>query len=163
VVRCAARPVLILNPHLDLHLEIRELLPEEFDLAEYIWQHYHQLKADREYDHIFCVFVEGVPAAVARCRRHPDGLEVDGVFTLDEFRNRGYARMVVRALVDAFKDQTLYMHSTLELVDFYRSFGFRPIEEKDLPTHIRERFSFAEGNLKGVNVCPMKRVPENED
>jgi nucleotide-binding universal stress UspA family protein/GNAT superfamily N-acetyltransferase len=159
VGQCAQRPVLILYPQLDLHIETRELLPEEFDIAESVWQYYHQLKADRDHDRIFCVFVEGIPVAVARCKRHPDGLEVDGIFTLDEFRNHGYARMAMRILVDTFKNQTLYMHSTLELVDFYRSFGFQSIAEKDLPPHIRDRFSFAEGNLKGVNVCPMKRVP----
>jgi nucleotide-binding universal stress UspA family protein/GNAT superfamily N-acetyltransferase len=163
VARGAHHPVLILHPHVDLSVETRELSHEEFGIAEEIWQHYHQLKADPELDHIFCVFVEAVPVAVARCRIRPDGREVDGVFTLDEFRNRGYARMAVRALVDTFKNETLYMHSTLELVDFYRSFGFRPIPEEELPPSIRERYSFAEGNLQGANVCPMKRVPEHQE
>jgi nucleotide-binding universal stress UspA family protein/GNAT superfamily N-acetyltransferase len=163
VARCAHRPVLILHPYLNLHVETRELMPTEFGIAEEIWQYYHQLKADRKHDRIFCVFVEGIPVAVARGKRHSDGWEVDGVFSLDEFRNRGYARMVMSALVDALQNEVLYMHSTLEMVDFYRSFGFQPIAEKELPPSIRERFGFAEGNLQGVNVCPMKREQGNRE
>jgi nucleotide-binding universal stress UspA family protein/GNAT superfamily N-acetyltransferase len=161
VVRCAHRPVLILHPYLNLCVETRELRTAEFGIAEEIWQYYHPLKADGERDRIFCVFVEGVPVAVARGKRHPDGWEVDGVFTLDEFRNRGYASRVMNALVNTLHNEVLYMHSTLELVDFYRSFGFHPIAEKELPRSIRDRFSFAEGNLQGANVCPMKREPGN--
>jgi nucleotide-binding universal stress UspA family protein len=162
VPRCASRSVLILNPSLDLQVETRELRPEEFEIAEDIWQNYHSLKADRERDRIFGVFVEGRPVAVARGKRHPEGWEVDGVFTLGEFRGRGYARRVMYDLVETLKDEVLYMHSTLELVDFYRDFGFYPIEERELPASIRDRFSFAEGNLQGVNVCPMKRDPNRQ-
>ena len=77
----------------------RELEKNEFPLAEKVWLRYHQQTADPSTDRIFGVFVEGMLVAVARCRRHPDGLEVDGVFTLDDFRGRGYARDVMDPLV----------------------------------------------------------------
>jgi GNAT superfamily N-acetyltransferase len=98
-----------------------------------------------------------MPVAVARCRRHPDGVEVDGVYVRDEFRDRGYARKAVRALVDACGTEPLYMHSTLDLVPFYRTFGFEPIPEHALPQSIRKRFEFAGGNMAGANVAPMRR------
>ena len=63
----------------------------------------------------------------------PDGLEVDGVFTGERFRNRGYAHKAVQALVSACGGTTLYMHSTVPLVAFYSSFGFTPISERELP------------------------------
>ena len=38
------------------------------------------------------------------------------------------------------KNDTLYMHSKLELVDFYGSLGFHPIHKAELPKSIRDRF-----------------------
>jgi len=153
------RPFLIRYPHIHLDVEARELSAKEFDRAETVWLGYHQQKADRNTDRIFGVFVEGELAAVARCRRHPDGLEVDGVFVDDQYRNRGYAKKAVQALVAACGTETLFMHSTLPLVTFYSSFGFTPISEQELPEGIRTRFDFAGGNLKGANAAPMRRLP----
>ena len=158
----SARPVLIRNVFIPLTISVRELSPEEFPLAEGIWEHYHQQKADAEIDRIFALFVEGVIAGVARCRRHPDGVEVDGVFVLEEFRDRGYARRIMQELVRERGHEVLYMHSTLELVSFYKSLGFIPIPENDLPQTIRERFAFAQGNMAGADVSPMKREPSRQ-
>jgi nucleotide-binding universal stress UspA family protein/predicted GNAT family acetyltransferase len=153
----ARQPVLVWYPHLHYEVVTRELAPDEFSIADEIWLHYHQLKADRATDRLFATFVDGVPAGVARCRRHPDGLEVDGVFVLPEFRNRGYARRIMEALVPACGREALYMHSTLELVLFYRGFGFEPIPERELPPTIRDRYSFALGDLRSAQVQPMRR------
>ena len=158
VVAAAERPLFIVNPHVSLNVVVAELAPSRFSLAEQLWLDYHQQKADPAMDRIFGVFVEGTLAAAARCRRHPDGLEVDGVFVPDYYRERGYARLAVRALVDACGSEPLFMHATLELVGFYTSFGFTPIGEHELPPSIMERFSFADGDLRGANVLPMKRV-----
>jgi nucleotide-binding universal stress UspA family protein/predicted GNAT family acetyltransferase len=154
----AQRPLFIVSPHISLAVSVRELARNEFGLAEEVWLTYHQQKGDPEKDRIFGVFVEGELAAVARCRRHPDGLEVDGVYVPDDYRDRGYARKAVQALVDACGDEPLFMHSTLPLAGFYSSFGFRKIDEDELPRSIRERFNFAEGDLEGANVVPMRRA-----
>jgi Acetyltransferase (GNAT) family. len=84
---------------------------------------------------------------------------VDGVFVPDEYRNRGYARKAVEALVAACGKEPLYMHSTLALTGFYGTFGFVPIPEGELPESIRARFGFAEGNLAGADASPMNRPP----
>ena len=153
----AKRPILIRYPHLHYDVVTRELEAPEFPVAEDLWLHYHQQKTNPATERLFVTFVDGVPAGVARCRRHPDGLEVDGVFVLDEFRNRGYARRLMEALVPACGKETLYMHSTLELVPFYRTFGFEPIPELELPRTIRDRYAFAQGNLRDADVQPMRR------
>ncbi len=157
VVSKSHRPLFVLSPHISLTVIVKELTKYEFRLAEEVWTQYHQQKADPDTDRIFGVFVEGELAAVARCRRHPDGLEVDGVFVPDDYRDRGYARKAVQELVDRCGSEPLFMHSTLDLVKFYASFGFEPIPESALPKSIKERFNFAEGELKGANVSPMKR------
>jgi nucleotide-binding universal stress UspA family protein/predicted GNAT family acetyltransferase len=157
IIAKAQRPLFVLSPHISLTVIVKELTKSEFGLAEEVWTQYHRQTADPDTDRIFGVFVEGELAAVARCRRHPDGLEVDGVFVPDDYRDRGYARKAVKELVDKCGSEPLYMHSTLDLVKFYASFGFEPIPESALPKSIKERFNFAEGELKGANVSPMKR------
>lgn len=159
VAKRSKRPVFVQFPSFVLDVQTRELFWSEFPLAEEIWQRYHDQKADRENDRIFGVFVEGTLAAVARCKRHSDGLEVDGVFVPEEYRGRGYARKAVESLVANCGNEPLYMHSTLELVDFYKSFRFEEIAEEELPTTIKERFIFAKGEMEGSNVSPMKRMP----
>jgi N-acetylglutamate synthase-like GNAT family acetyltransferase len=140
--------------------EIRELRREEFPLAEKVWEHYRGQKANPEHERIFGAFVDGTLAATARCTHHPDGVEMDCVFTLDEFRGRGYAREVVaRLLGECGSDHTIYIHSTLVLVSFYRSLGFHPISERTLPQSIRERFAFCFGEMEGCNAVPMARDP----
>ncbi len=149
--------------------EVRELSEEEMARAEReLWIHYHQQKADHRNDRLFAAFAGTKLIGVARCARHPDGLEVDAVYVLDEYRRQGFARSVMALLVgECGKNDTLYMHSKLELVDFYGSLGFHPIREAELPKSIRERFSFALGNLGGLDVLPMKRdagaVPATEN
>ena len=158
----AERPLFIVNPPVSLNIRVKELGAGEFPLAEQLWLTYHQQKADPSLDRVFGVFAEDTLVAAARCRRHPDGLEVDAVYTPELFRGRGYARMVVQQLVDSCGSEPLFMHATLDLVRFYATFGFTVIGEDDLPPGIRERFSFAHGNLAGANVQPMKR-PGTED
>ncbi|MHC1630458.1 MAG: GNAT family N-acetyltransferase [Methanoculleaceae archaeon] len=159
VAQYADRPVLVHLAAYSMEIESRELTPAELPLAEKLWEGYHQQKADPERDRVFGVFVEGHLTSVARCRRHPDGLEVDGVFTPAEYRGRGYARRAVAALVSECGREPLYMHSRLDLVDFYRSFGFYPIREEDLPPHIRARLRFALGDMEALEVQPMRRDP----
>jgi len=142
-------------------VDVRELTPSELIRAEReLWTHYHQQTADRVNDRLFAAFAGNKLIGVARCSRHPDGLEVDAVYVLDEYRRHGFARSVMLHLIEECgRQETLYMHSKIELMDFYGSLGFYPMAESDLPKTIRDRFGFCMGNLKGIDVCPMKRDP----
>jgi len=137
----------------------RELTITEFPLAEKVWEHYRGQKADTETERIFGGFNDGKLVATARFTRHPDGNEMDCVFSLDEYRGKGYARKVVQALVDAFGKETIFIHLTLVLIPFYKTFGWYAIPEDQLPKSIRERFIFCFGEMEGCNVCPMRREP----
>ena len=136
---------------------VRELTPAAFPLAEKVWTHYRNQKADPKNERIFGAFVDGVLAATARCTRHPDGLEMDCVFTLDAYRGQGLARRVVDALLAACGREKIYIHSTLVLRQFYGSLGWRPIGEKEMPQTIRDRFIFCFGEMEGCNAVPMVR------
>lgn len=136
---------------------VRELKQDEFILAEKVWEQYRGQKADPVNERIFGVFENGTLVATARCTRHPDGLEMDCIFTLEEHRGKGYARIVVELLIRECGSEKIYIHSTLVLIPFYKTFGFYPIPEEKLPRTIRERFIFCFGEMEGCNVCPMVR------
>lgn len=135
----------------------RELRAGEFVLADEIWKEYHDTTGDPAVDRIFGVFHSGELVSVARCRRHHDGLEVDGIFTPARFRKKGYSRLAVGALVDACHNDDLFMYAVRHLEGFYRHYGFEPIPENQLPSKIRERYTWAAGNLEGAEVLPMQR------
>jgi predicted GNAT family acetyltransferase len=137
--------------------ETRELRRDEFFLAEKVWVQYRGQKADPVHERIFGVFVDGSLAATARYTRHPDGVEMDCVFEPDQYRGKGYARDVVEELIKQCGKETIYIHSTIVLIRFYKTFGFIPIPEGQLPKSIRERFLFCFGEMEGCNVCPMVR------
>lgn len=139
--------------------EVRELLSAEFPVANSLWVDYHETKGDPQTDRIFAAFIGGNAVSLARCRRHPDGLEVDAVFTPVSQRGHGYANLTVQGLIEACGDDPLYMHSVLSLTDFYGRYGFMQIAEGELPPTIKERFSWANGELQGANVSPMRRDP----
>ncbi|MCX6699483.1 MAG: hypothetical protein NTV68_06085 [Methanomicrobiales archaeon] len=61
--------------------------------------------------------------------------------------------------IDTYGYEELYMHPTLQLISFYKTFGFVPIPEDQLPRMIRERFHLPlrrDGRVK--TVCPMRRA-----
>ena len=138
---------------------VKELVSKEFLVADALWVDYHKTTGDPKTDRIFAAFLDGQAVSVARCRFHPDGHEVDGVFTPVTHRGHGYANAAVWGLIEACGSDVLYMHSVRNLEKFYGSYGFVPIEEKELPESIRERFAWAQGEMEGANVLPMKRIP----
>ena len=136
---------------------VRELASAEFPVAEELWTEYHHTKGNPETDRIFAAFSDGRAVSVARCKRHPDGMELDGVYTPDDLRGHGYANAAVWGLVEACGHDTMYMHSVANLTGFYGHYGFLPIPEHELPDTIRERYAWAQGEMEGANVSPMRR------
>ncbi|UUX92615.1 GNAT family N-acetyltransferase [Methanoplanus endosymbiosus] len=138
--------------------EVRELKTSEFPKANEVWVDYHNTTGVPKTDRIFGAFLGVELVSLARCRRHLDGYEVDGVYTPDDYRGRGYARLVVNALIEACHNDDLYMYSVSHLTEFYGQYGFYEISEKELPEGVRERYTWAVGNLGGVGVVPMIRT-----
>ena len=138
---------------------VRELTSAEFPVADALWIDYHQTTGDPVTDRIFAAFAGSEAVSLARCRRHTDGLEVDGIFTPERHRGHGYANAATWGLVEACGNDPLYMHSVRNLTGFYSHYGFVAIPEDELPPSIRERYSWAAGDMEAANVCPMGRVP----
>ncbi len=143
--------------HQESGIRVRELKAIEFPAADTIWVEYHETTGNPVTDRIFAAFAGDQIVSLARCRRHPDGMDIDGIFTPAEHRRKGYSRLAVGALVEACHNDNLYMHAVRHLIDFYTKQGFIPIAEKELPPTIRERYIWAGGNLEGAEVQPMYR------
>lgn len=136
---------------------VRELRVDEFPEADHVWYEYHETKGVPRADRIFAVFRGREIVSLARCKRHPDGMEVDGIYTPEIHRKKGYSHLAVSALVEACHNEDLYMHAVRHLTGFYGRYGFVPVDEKVLPPTIRERYTWAAGNLEGAEVQPMRR------
>ena len=91
------------------------------------------------------------------CRRHPDGCEVDAVFTPARFRRRGYARHVVAGLVEGCRTEDLFMYAVAGLEPFYAGFGFAAVHESLLPPTIRARYDWSVGGVGTARITPMRR------
>jgi nucleotide-binding universal stress UspA family protein/predicted GNAT family acetyltransferase len=150
-------PVLVACPSMALAVAVRELSAAEFPLADEVWRVYHETQGDPTVDRIFGLFLDGTLASLARCRRHPDGYEVDAVFTPPPLRGRGYARRVMAALVEACHNEDLLMYAVAGLEPFYGGFGFMAIPESRLPPTIRARYEWAGGDMQAAEVTPMMR------
>ncbi len=157
VALAAPCPVLLAYPRAFLTLAVRELGSAEFPLADEVWRDYHETRGDPAVDRVFALLVDDTVGALARCRRHQDGYEVDAVFTPPPLRGRGYARRVVAGLVEACHNEDLFMYAVAGLEPFYAAFGFVPIPEADLPPTVRERYTWAAGDMEAAEVTPMRR------
>ncbi len=157
VALAAPCPVLVAHSRAVLALTVRELDSAEFPLATEIWRDYHGTWGDPAIDRIFALFADRTLAALAMFRRHPDGCEVDAVFTPVPLRGRGYARRVMTGLVEACHNEDLYMYAVAGLEPFYATFGFVQIPQTDLPPTIRARYDWAVGDMEAAQVTPMRR------
>ncbi|WP_221058501.1 GNAT family N-acetyltransferase [Methanoculleus chikugoensis] len=145
-------------------LVVRELFPHEFPhVEEEVWSHYRDRKVHPGGDRIFGALAGEYLVGTARCRKHPDGCEVDRVYVLSEYRGRGIDRQLMDLLVrECGERDILYLHSRTGLINFYASFGFSPISRRELPKTIRERFIFHTGEVEALGITPMKREPGSQ-
>ncbi|MGA1821912.1 MAG: GNAT family N-acetyltransferase [Thermoplasmatota archaeon] len=93
-------------------------------------------------DHIIMRF-KGITIGCGRIRRTGNGVKLERVAVLEEYRRRGFGSILMRFMVDRaleMKSETIYLHSQVAAVDFYSRFGFksrgRIFQEADID-HVR--------------------------
>ena len=102
--------------------------------------------------HYFLVLevIEGdQPKIVCIGMVHPEGdlQEIDSVATLPDYRRRGYAEAVVRALMQR-AGLPLYLLAEDKLIAYYEKFGFRVMTD-DAPPVMRESADWINDYLAG--------------
>ena len=95
---------------------------------------------DWQYFLVLEVLEDNQPKIVSIGMVHPEGsvYEVDSVTTHPDYRKRGYAAAVVRALIER-TPQPLYLLAETALIGFYERLGFRVLKSADAPDEIREQ------------------------
>jgi N-acetylglutamate synthase-like GNAT family acetyltransferase len=79
------------------------------------------------------------PKIVSIGMAHPEGdaYEMDSVMTRPEYRKRGYAEAIVRALIER-TPHPIYLLAEDDLIAYYEKFGFRVMTD-DAPHDIAEK------------------------
>lgn len=82
----------------------------------------------------------GKPKIVSIGMAQPEGAiwEIDSVTTRREYRGRGYAAAVVRALLER-APRPLYLLAETDLVAYYERLGFRVLPRDESPPEMREQ------------------------
>ena len=92
----------------------------------------------------------GKPKIVCIGMVHPEGgvQEVDSVVTLPDYRKRGYAEMIVHALIER-AGAPLYLLAEDALIAYYEKFGFHVLEGEAAPKVMSEQADWVNGFMRG--------------
>lgn len=77
-------------------------------------------------------------ACIGMVRPEADVYELDSVATLKEYRKRGYAEALVRALIER-SPKPIYLLSETKLIAYYERLGFRVFSREDAPEVMTEQ------------------------
>jgi N-acetylglutamate synthase-like GNAT family acetyltransferase len=95
---------------------------------------------DWRYFLVLEVTENGAPkiASIGMVRPEADVYELDSVATLPQYRRRGYAEALVRALVER-SQKPIYLLSETKLIPYYERLGFRLFSREDAPQVMTEQ------------------------
>ncbi len=95
---------------------------------------------DWHYFLVLEVMEQGKPKIVCIGMVQPEGTiyEVDSVVTRREYRGRGYASALVRALMER-APRPLYLLAETDLVAYYERLGFHVLPHEESPSEMREQ------------------------
>jgi len=140
-------------------VEVRELRASEIGrIKQELSLRFRAIDTDPAMTRMFAAFNGTRLVGVARCVRHPDGIELDGIYILEEVRRKGFVRGVTALLIEASgKRDVLYVRAAAGVAELYHTMGFRPVRESDLPGTLRGPLSSDRAGRKGGATCAMRR------
>lgn len=117
---------------------------------------------DNESGHLL-LWIQGVPVGTIRFRQTEEGVKLERLAVLKEFRGRHLGKLLVRESLRAVRMSGLtdpvYLHAQLQAAPLYASLGFTETGEKtveaDMP-HVTMRINTqAEGSLLDLDPCSL--------
>jgi N-acetylglutamate synthase-like GNAT family acetyltransferase len=105
---------------------------------------------DWHYFFVLEIVENGTKKIVSIGMVHPEGdvQEIDSVVTRPEYRRRGYAEAVVRALIE-HSPGALYLLAETELISYYEKLGFRVMNAEEAPAAMTEQANWVNNFLSG--------------
>lgn len=144
-------------------VDVRELKTSEIGrLRHELSLRFRATETDPAMTRMFAAFAGTHLVGVARCVRHPDGLELDGIYILEEIRRKGFVRGVTARLIEVSgRDDVLYVRAAAGVAELYHTLGFRPVQQADLPATFRTLTTGTAVNKPSGPTCTMRRDPRD--
>ncbi len=116
---------------------------------------------DWHYFLVLEVIEDGTPkiASIGMVRPEADIHEIDSVATLPQYRKRGYAEALVRALID-HAPKPIYLLSETKLIAYYEKLGFRVCAPNATPPVMAEQAQWVNDYFKGSVVYSVMGLTE---
>lgn len=116
---------------------------------------------DWHYFLVLEVVENGAPkiACIGMVRPEADVYEIDSVATLKEYRKRGYAEALVRALIER-SPKPIYLLSETKLIPYYERLGFRVFGREDAPPVMTEQMDMVNRYFSGSVVYSVMGLTE---
>jgi predicted GNAT family N-acyltransferase len=123
-------------------IEIKEIsdmrdLVEAFRIRRVVFVTEQNVDSQEEYDEFeneskhYLAVSDKVPVGTFRWRTTDEGVKLERFAVLKAHRSLGIGKALVRkALEDTLPlGKTIYLHAQVQVISFYRSFGFKEIDE----------------------------------
>lgn len=110
----------------------KELFNKAMNIRFTVFTDEQGVDKDLEYDGLdfdavhYLVTVDNKPVATARWRETDEGLKIERMAVLKEFRSYYYGKLLLKNILDELTKSKLkiYLHAQSQAVDFYRRTGF---------------------------------------
>ena len=132
----------------------KELFNKAMEIRFVVFSDEQGVDKDMEFDGLdfeavhYLLSVDGKPVATARWRETTEGIKVERMAVLKEYRGMSYAVLLLKHLLVEVKlsKRKIYLHSQSQVVNFYKSFGF-----------VAEGAEFLEAGIKHYKMTYKKR------
>jgi len=87
----------------------------------------------------FIVYIDDVPAATARYRETKDGIKIERMAVLKNFRSFGIGNLLLRHILHDIKNykREIYLYAQVHALKFYEAAGFKPVGNEFLEANIK--------------------------
>ncbi|MFQ6604080.1 MAG: GNAT family N-acetyltransferase [Fidelibacterota bacterium] len=79
------------------------------------------------------------PVGTARWRQTPDGVKLERFAVLKPYRSRGVGSALVQYCLEENAGSIIYLNAQVDVIDFYRQYGFREIGDEFEEAGIRHK------------------------
>lgn len=97
------------------------------------------------------LYVDNIPIGTGRIIMTNDQYTLGRISILKEFRKKGYGKVIVSNLVNKAYEiggKTQFLHAQKQVIDFYKSLGFKVCSEEYKEAGIIHRSMYHEGQME---------------
>jgi amino-acid N-acetyltransferase len=137
----------------------RAIEADQATIKKMVWDA-HLDPSELHWSHFMLAELEGQIVAIGQIRPYPGCPELGSIVTLPEYRGRGLAGQIIKALLES-GPRPMYLECLYHNVTFYQRFGFAEIPWQMAPQPLRGKHRIAGliGNLIGRKLAAVMVYP----